>query len=60
MIGKKEELDTNQGFISRLKHRIYSWHVDSDFIFIKFMFHRGSFREYIIPLSSPGEGVSIY
>ena len=36
-LGQKEELNINQGFISRLKHRIYSWYVDSDFILIKFM-----------------------
>ena len=37
----------NQGFIPRLKHRIYSWYVNSDFILLKFMCHRGSFREDI-------------
>ena len=31
-LGQKEELNINQGFISRLKHRIYSWYVDSDYI----------------------------
>ena len=44
-IGTKEELNINQGFILRLKHRIYSWYVNSDFILLKFMCHRGSFRE---------------
>ena len=39
-IGAKEELNINQGFISRLKHRIYSWYVNSDFILLKFMCHR--------------------
>ena len=33
-----------QGFISRLQQRIFSYYVDSDFILIKFMFHRRSFR----------------
>ena len=47
LLGIKEGLDINQGFLSRLKHRIYSWYVDSDFILLKFMCHRGSFREDI-------------
>ena len=47
IIGNKEGLDINQGFINRLKHRIYSWYVDSDFLLLKFMCHRGSFREDI-------------
>ena len=46
-LGKNEELNINQGFIQRLKHRIYSWYVNSDFILLKFMCHRGSFREDI-------------
>ena len=33
-IGNKEGLDINQGFINRLKHRIYSWYVDSDFLLL--------------------------
>ena len=40
-------MEINQGFISRLKHRIYSWYVNSDFLLLKFMCHRGSFREDI-------------
>ena len=40
IIGNKEGLDINQGFINRLKHRIYSWYVDSDFLLLKFMCHR--------------------
>ena len=47
IIGNKEGLVINQGFINRLKHRIYSWYVDSDFLLLKFMCHRGSFREDI-------------
>ena len=47
ILGEKEKLNINQGFISRLKHRIYSWYLDSDFILLKFMCHRGSFREDI-------------
>ena len=46
-LGTKEGLNINQGFIPRLKHRIYSWYVNSDFILLKFMCHRGSFREDI-------------
>ena len=47
LLGTKEGLNINQGFIPRLKHRIYSWYVNSDFILLKFMCHRGSFREDI-------------
>ena len=34
-------------FINRLKNRIYSWYVDSVFLLLKFMYHRGCFREDI-------------
>ena len=47
IIGNKKGLDINQGFINRLKHRIYSCYVDSDFLLHKFMNHRVSFREDI-------------
>ena len=43
-IGTKEELNINQGFISRLKHRIYSWYVNSDFKLLKFMCPNGIFE----------------
>ena len=46
-LSTKEGLNINQGFIPRLKHRIYSWYVNSDFILLKFMCHSGSFREDI-------------
>ena len=39
-LGEKEELNINQRFISRLKLRIYSWYVSSDFILLKFKCHR--------------------
>ena len=39
IIDNKEGFDINQGFINRLKHRIYSWYVDSDFLLLKFMWH---------------------
>ena len=38
ILGTKEELDINHGFISRLKHRIYRWYVDSDFYFLNLCF----------------------
>ena len=37
----------NDQFNNRLKNRIHSWYVDSDFLLIKFMCHRGCFREDI-------------
>ena len=46
-LGNKEGLSINQGFIPRLKHRTYSWYVNSVFILLKFMCHRGSFRDDI-------------
>jgi len=47
IIGEEEGYKINEGFISRLKHRIYSWYVDSDHLLFRFMCHRGSFREDI-------------
>ena len=47
---KNRQLNTNkinEGFLSRLKYRIYSWYVDSDYLLFRFMCHRGSFREDI-------------
>ena len=32
---------------NRLKNRIYLWYVDSDFLLLKFMCHKGCFREDI-------------
>ena len=43
-IGAKEELNINQGFIAKLKHRIYSWYVNSDFKLLKFMYPNGIFE----------------
>ena len=37
-IGLKENIDINE-------NRLYSWYVDFDFIVLKFMCHRGLFRE---------------
>ena len=42
---KKHFFDINQGFISRLTHRIYSPYAYTDFILLKFMFLRELFRE---------------
>ena len=47
-LGEKEGYNNiNDKFKNRLKERIYSWYVDSDFLLLKFMCHRGSFREDI-------------
>ena len=46
-IGLEENIDINEGFILKLKNRLYTWYVDPDFILLKFMCHRGSFREDI-------------
>ena len=47
IIGEEEGYKINEGFLSRLKYRIYSWYVDSDYLLFRFMCHRGSFREDI-------------
>ena len=39
-IGLKENIDINE-------NRLYSWYINFDFILLKFMCHRGSFREDI-------------
>ena len=36
IIGEKEGYIINEGFISRLKHRIYSWYVDSEHLLFRF------------------------
>jgi len=46
-LGKKEGFIINFQFNNRLKKRIYSWYVDSDFLLHKFLCHRGCFREDI-------------
>ena len=46
-LGEKGVLNINQEIISILKYRIYSWYVDLDFILLKFICHRGAFREDI-------------
>ena len=47
IIDEEEGYKINEGFLSRLKYRIYSWYVDSDYLLFRFMCHRGSFREDI-------------
>ena len=54
IIKKLKELGEKEGYNNindkcknRLKDRIYSWYVDGDFLFFKFMCLRGSFREDI-------------
>ena len=46
-IGLEDNIDINEEFISRLKNRLYTLYVDSDFILLKFMCHKDSFREEI-------------
>ena len=47
-LGEKEGYTINAQFNNRLINRIYSWYVDSDFLLLKFMCHRGYFREDIL------------
>ena len=37
----------HEDFRKRLYNRIYSWYVDGDFLLLRFMCHRGAFREDI-------------
>ena len=46
-LGEKEGYNINDKFTNRIKDRIYSWYVDGDFLLLKFMGHRGCFREDI-------------
>ena len=46
-LGEKEGYNINDKFRNRLKDRIYSWYVDGNFVLLKFMCHRGCFREDI-------------
>ena len=45
--GEKEGYIINDKFNNRLKNKIYSWYVDSDFLLLKFMCHRECFGEDI-------------
>ncbi len=44
---EKKGYNINFKFKNRLKDKIYSRYVDSDFFLLKFMCHRGCFRENI-------------
>ena len=45
-LGEKEGYNNiNDKCKNRLKDRIYSCNVDGDFLLLKFMCHRGNFRE---------------
>ena len=46
-LGEKERYLLNDQLNNRLKHRIYSWYVDSYFLLLILMFHRWCFREDI-------------
>ena len=46
-LGEKEGYIINDKCNNRLKNKIYSRYVDSDFFLLKFMCHRGCFRENI-------------
>ena len=46
-LGEKEGYNINDKFRNRLKDRIYSWYVDGDFLLLRFIYHRGCFREDI-------------
>ena len=46
-IGNEFNYDINKDFRKRLNKRIYSWYVDGDFLLLRFMCHRGAFREDI-------------
>ena len=46
-IGNNFEYYIHEDFRRRLNKRIYSWYVDGDFLLLRFMCHRGAFREDI-------------
>ena len=46
-IGNEFNYDINKDFRKRLNKRIYSWYVDGDFLLLRYMCHRGAFREDI-------------
>ena len=47
-IGKEFYYDINKDFRKRLNKRKYSLYVDGDFLLLRYMCHRGVFREDII------------
>ena len=44
---EKEGYNINNKFKNWLKDRIYSWYVDGNFLLLRFIYHRGCFREDI-------------
>ena len=46
-IGNNFEYNINEDFRRRLNKRIYTWYIDGDFLLLRFMCHRGAFREDI-------------
>ena len=46
-IGSEYNYDINKDFRRRLNKRIYTWYIDGDFLLLRFMCHRGAFREDI-------------
>ena len=46
-IGNEYNYDINKDFRRRLNKRIYSWYVDGDFLLLRYMCHRGAFRNDI-------------
>ena len=46
-IGNNYDYYIHEDFRRRLNKRIYTWYVDGDFLLLKFMCHRGAFREDI-------------
>ena len=46
-IGNDFKYYIHEDFRRRLNKRIYTWHIDGDFLLLKFMCHRGAFREDI-------------
>ena len=46
-IGNNFEYNIHEDFRRRLNKRIYTWYIDGDFLLLRFMCHRGAFREDI-------------
>ena len=46
-IGNEYNYDINKDFRRRLNKRIYTWYVDGDFLLLRYMCHRGAFRNDI-------------
>ena len=46
-IGNNYDYYIHEDFRRRLNKRIYTWYTDGDFLLLRFMCHRGAFREDI-------------